>query len=216
MSDHDGGDGRRTRPQYGEYATPEEQRAAIKQPAEWQLEDEQTDEQTDAAQQPPTPGAYQPGSGHAPAPHFPEHHDPHAYPYQRAQQQRVNPWDRLATIILLGLGLLNVIDMISNAASGGELMRQSAETLGGSEEQLLDSVPDWLWVASAVAYSIVWLVALVASLRAMRAGRISFWIPLVAGIVAGLLVIALLVIAVGENPALLNDVPTPGGTGTPT
>ncbi|MFC4241931.1 DUF6264 family protein [Gryllotalpicola reticulitermitis] len=207
MSDH--GAERRPRPEYGEYASPEEQRAAIKQPAEWQLEPEQTD----ASPQEPEQGAYRPGIGQPPAPQFRAYHEQR--PIAGAPARRVNPWDRLATLVLLGFGLYNVISMIANAVGDGALVRRSAATLSASDEQLLNGFPNWIWVATAVAYSVVWLIALSASLRAMRSGRIAFWIPLLAGIIATMLVLALMVIAVGENPGLLNNVPTPGGTGNP-
>jgi hypothetical protein len=223
MSDDHTGDAR-PRPEYGEYASPEEQRAAIKQPAEWQLEAEQAAqaEQADAAPQQPVPGQYRPGAGPAPGAPFQGYGPQH--PYQQpsapapgpAPAQRAGLGDRLVTFFLLAYGLYNVIDMIANATQGGALVRDSAQALDPADGHLLGSLPTWVWTAAAIAYSVVWLIALSSSMRAMRAGRIAFWIPLVAGIVAGLLVVALIVIAMGANPELLNDVPTPGGTGSPT
>jgi hypothetical protein len=227
MSDeHDANE--RPRPQYGEYASPEEQRAAIKQPAEWQLEAQQTD----AAPPQPTPGAYQPGNGDRSGSQYPDYHraeppyQQHLYEqhrYQHPYEQRpagrpaprANLGDRIATFFLLAYGLYSVIDMIANAVQGGAIVQQSAQVVDPADGQFIASFPDWVWTAAAVVYAVVWLIALLTSLRAMRAGRIAFWIPLVAAIVAGLVVLAVMVIAMGENPALLNDVPTPGGTGSP-
>jgi len=222
----------RPRPQFGEYATPEEQRDAIKEPAPWQIE-AAADAQAPAPveQQPPAPGGYHPylppqhpqhpGAQHPhPAQQYAQQHpgpqpgQQQPYPGRRPAQS--SPLDRLLTFGLLGFGLYNVISMVANAVLGGSLMRQSAERIGGDEEQLIAHFPDWTWVAIAVAYSVVWLVALFASLRALRGGRIAFWIPLVAGILASLIAVALGVIALGENPELLNELPTPGSGGSPT
>lgn len=234
MSDeHDAN--KRPRPQYGEYASPEEQRAAIKQPAEWQLEAEQTD----AAPPQPAPGAYQPGDGRGPGSQFqgpgaqhpyqphpyqqhpspqhpPQHHPHDQRPGMPPAPPRVNLGDRVATAFLLAYGLYSVISMIMNAVQGGALVQQSAQTIDPADGQFIAGFPAWVWTVAAVIYALVWLIALVTSLRAIRAGRFAFWIPLVAAVVAGLVVLAVMVIAMGENPALLNDVPTPGGTGTPT
>lgn len=214
MTDDREGDSR-PRPQYGEYATPEEQRAAIKQPAEWQLEASQ--EQADAAQQ-PVPGAYHPGSSQPPGSPF--HYDQRQYPppYQQrpAPVPRASGGDRVVTFLLLAYGLYNVINMIANALKGGALVQQSAQAIDPADGQVLAGVPAWVWGVGAGVYSVVWLIALIASLRAMRAGRVSFWIPLLAGVVAGLVLIVIIFTAVGGNAGLLNNVPTPGGSGSPT
>lgn len=215
MNDQDGDGRRRARPQYGEYATPEEQRAAIKQPAEWQLEDEPTD----AAPQPPVPGAYQPGTGRAPGSRDHDFRNPYAADQRsapRPPRARSGVGDRFATFLLLAYGLYNVIDMIANAAQGGALMEQSARLLDPSESQMFAELPNWVWGVGAAVYAVVWLISLVASLRALRAGRIAFWIPLLAGAVAGLLLLALVFVGLGGNPTVFNNVPTPGSTGTPT
>lgn len=208
----DSGSQRRPRPEYGEYATPEEQRAAIKQPAAWQLEDlEAQAEPAQPAPQHPAPQAPpQPDPRAQPAFHWPQ--DESRPPQQPA---RAGFGDRLVTFVLLGFGLYNVVDMVLNATGGGQLMRNSAESFAGGESQLIDRLPSWLWFGVAVVYSVVWLVTLFLSLASMRAGRRTFWIPLAGAVVAGILVFALMVIAVGQNPELLNIVPTPTG-GSPT
>lgn len=213
----DSGSERRPRPQYGEYATPEEQRAAIKEPAEWQLEASETD----AAPQQPAPGAYRPGGPQhpqAPPPQAPLH-----WPQDESrppQQPAVRPGfiDRLVTFVLLGFGLSNVFGVVSDAFNGGQVMRESMAVMGGSYEKLADALPAWLWQGQAIIYGVVWLVTLVVSISAMRRGRRSWWIPVVGAVVAGILFFAIFVIALGEHPELLNIVPSPspGGNGSPT
>jgi hypothetical protein len=191
------------RPQYGEYATPEEQRAAIKQPADWQLQ-----AATDAAAEHPAQPGLRPSDPGATQPHWPQEE---SRPPQ--QPARASFGDRLVTFVLLGFGLSNVISSVTNAFEGGAVMRQSASTLGPTEEQLVDSMPGWLWTGMAIVYSVIWLVALFASFAAIRRGRRSFWIPLTGAIVAAIVVLALMVIAVGQHPELFDIVPSPTGTG---
>jgi hypothetical protein len=208
---------RRGRPEYGEYATPEEQRAAIKQPAEWQLEGFETD----AAPAQPASGSYRPGDTR-----YPPFSDPRQSPGQppqpqpgvrwpqeesRAPQQpaRAGAGDRFVTFLLLAFGLSNVIGVVSDAFNGGRVMRESMTVMGGSYGQLADALPTWLWQGQAIIYGAVWLVTLIVSLSAMRAGRRSWWVPLVGAFVAFILFFAIFVIALGENPQLMNMLPSP-------
>jgi hypothetical protein len=203
----------RPRPQYGEYASPEEQRAAIKKPEPWQLEhhvEQQDDEQTDALRTPPAPQSYYPGQQQYPG----QQNYPGLPPYEQGRPAptsgaRPGAGDRVATFVLLAFCLYNVISMAVTALSGGATIRSQADALGPDGATFAD-MPSWVWTAIAVEYGIVWIVALVASLASLRAGRRTFWIPLVAGIVAGFVGVALMLIALGQNPDLLPSVPTPG------
>jgi len=215
MSDADSG--RRPRPQYGEYASPEEQRAAIKQPAEWQLQALETD----AAPEQPAPQAPQPPiGGYQPGP--PQTFQPSQRPWpedeSRPPQQamRAGFGDRLVTFVLLGFGLSNVLSVVVDAFEGGRVMRQTLADMGDSYGRLADALPAWLWQGQAVIYAVVWLITLFISLSSMRAGRRSWWIPVVGAVVAGILFFAVFVIALGQHPELLNLVPTetPGVTGS--
>lgn len=203
MSDSDSA---RRRPQYGEYASPEEQRAAIKQPAEWQLQALETDAAPEhPAPQPPLHGSYQPGP-------------PRPWPQDESrppqQATRAGFGDRLVTFVLLGFGLSNVLSVVVDAFEGGRVMRQTLADMGDSYGRLADALPAWLWQGQAVIYAVVWLITLFVSLSSMRAGRRSWWIPVVGAIVAGILFFAVFVIALGQHPELMNLVPseTPGGT----
>jgi hypothetical protein len=218
---------RRGRPQYGEYATPEEQRAAIKQPADWQLEGLDTD----ASAEQPVPGAYHPGAPHgsgAAAPPPAQQPGPPPAPYRWPQEESRPPQqvsrpgfgDRLVTFVLLGFGLSNVWTTVADAFDGGARTRESLAVMGSEAAHIVDALPNWLWQGQAIIYGVVWLITLVVSISAMRAGRRSWWIPLVGAFVAFILFAAIFIIAVGENPELMQLVPsptsTPGATGSST
>lgn len=205
----------RSRPEYGEYATPEEQRAAIKQPAEWQLEEPPV--QPSSAPPVPrqqTPGAYGPGQPPAQGPRPPINWPREESRQPQPTRSRPGFGDRLVTFVLLGFGLSNVFGVVSDAFNGGQVMRESMAVMGSSYEQLANALPAWLWQGQAIIYGVVWLVTLFVSISAMRAGRRSWWIPFLGAIVAGILFFAIFVIALGQNPELLNILPSPSPSPT--
>ncbi|WP_022881358.1 DUF6264 family protein [Gryllotalpicola ginsengisoli] len=203
----------RPRPQYGEYATPEEQRAAIKKPSPEQLGAMQYGEVTDAAPQAPgtthpphPPAPYQPGAYPPPPQQSPYHpYQPYQRPYPESRPQGPGVGDRIATLLLLGFGLYTVLDMVEVAVAGGPPTEDMA-TSGSAE--LAAALPGWVWTGAAVVYVVVWFVGLFASIGAIRAHRRAFWVPLVAGLVAVVLLLALMTIAIGQDPSILQHVPT--------
>jgi hypothetical protein len=185
----------RPRPQYGEYATPEEQRARIRQPdATFDLD---AGKAPDAA--PPAP---------APIP------TPAAGPAAR------NPraMDRIATIALLALGLFEVLRSIPGFVDPNELLTQLL-TQFGVDGGLSDPAGARAWgAAAAVLLAVGWFATAAVSVWNLRAGRLSFWIPLLGGVVFTLLASMLLVVPLMMDPALMQQlgsitpVPTPSAT----
>jgi hypothetical protein len=185
----------RPRPQYGEYATPEEQRARIRQPdATFDLD---AGKAPDAA--PPAP---------APIP------TPAAGPAAR------NPraMDRIATIALLALGLFEVLRSIPGFVDPNELLTQLL-TQFGVDGGLSDPAGARAWgAAAAVLLAVGWFATATVSVWNLRAGRLSFWIPLLGGVVFTLLASMLLVVPLMMDPALMQQlgsitpVPTPSAT----
>lgn len=183
----------RPRPQYGEYATPEEQRARIRQPdATFDLD---AGKAPDAA--PP-----------APAP------TPAAGPVAR------NPraMDRVATIALLAIGLIDVLRSMPGYVDPNVLL---AQVLGqfGIEGGLADAAGARAWGAAAAIVVVVgWFTTAAVSIWNLRAGRLSFWIPLVGGVVFMFIAGALILTPVFTDPALMQQIagvtplPTPSAT----
>lgn len=174
-----GPDGR-PRPRYGEYATPEEQRARIAQPAV-----------TDALSAGVTPAA-------APAASAPSAPAAPSAPVPVATRRSM--LDRIFTVALLGYGLFIVITSIPTVADYDGFAAGFFETLG-VDATLTDPSAGRGWgLASALVLGIGWLAAAVLSWRNLRAGRISFWIPLVAGIVCTMIASVLLVVPLMMDP----------------
>lgn len=174
-----GPDGR-PRPRYGEYATPEEQRARIAQPAV-----------TDALSAGVTPAA-------APAASTPPASAEPGKPVPVAARRSM--LDRIFTVALLGYGLFIVITSIPTVADYTGFAASFFDTLG-VDATLTDPGAGRGWgLASALVLGIGWLAAAVLSWRNLRAGRISFWIPLVAGIVCTMIASLLLVVPLMMDP----------------
>lgn len=192
--------GDRPRPQYGEYATPEEQRARIRQPdASSALEAGQTPdgaEQASLGVHGAATGGHAPHSGYAVPPH------PGGYaPAQAAPSGARRTGDRIATFALLGYGLFNVVTTLSALLD--------FPRLAGTYFSLMGIPGSFTNVESGMLWSRIALVLLVAgyaatvlvSLRRLRAGKLTWWIPLSAGVVVQLIVGVLLAVPLINDPA---------------
>ncbi|WP_285039312.1 DUF6264 family protein [Plantibacter sp. lyk4-40-MEA-4] len=193
----------RPRPQFGEYASPEEQRARIAEPI-----DEQRAEELGIApvvpvgrqprqQQEPTlreqtreqahePGVMQPGAATVAA-------------------RRPVAGDRIATSILLGLGLVGLIYTMPGMLDLPGQIRPFLVQMGvsGYSSDGLASAMGILALGIQIA---LWMGAVILSRRSLRAGRITFWIPIVAGVVANVVFILCLSVALGADPAVFEYV----------
>lgn len=180
---------RRSRPQYGEYATPEEQRARIQQPAPWQLE----------AVAPVMTDAVDPG--------IPS--DPPV-----AAEKRQRPVDRIITFALLAYGLVNVISSVPAFLDYGAYAETILAAIG-AEAEVSDPAGGRAWgIAAVIVLTIGWCATAVVSVWSMRAGRLTWWIPLVGGVVFIFLAGALMTIPLMNDPAVWQAVfESAGGAG---
>jgi uncharacterized membrane protein YhdT len=177
----------RPRPQYGEYATPEEQRARIRQPDMTRLLE--TGQDPDALK----------GAVPADSPSIVAR--PEAAPTGRGRFA-----DRVATIALLVYGLVNVVtgipSMVDYRSYAGTVL-----DLLGVEAQFADPTAGRPWgIAAALVLAIGWLLTAYVSLRSLGRGRVTFWIPLVAGIVFTFVAGVLLMVPIVSDPSLWDAV----------
>lgn len=163
----------RPRPEYGEYATPEEQRAAIKSPElnphyapPERSQVPQTERRPDApvdARQPPT------GDGTRSEP-----------PYLRHRT------DRVVTIALLVLGLYNVIGLVMGRAGIGDQITSAYRSMGITGDYATTALTGTVADVIAFVSLALWIAAAGLSGWMMVRGRLAFWIPLTAGVAAGM------------------------------
>ncbi|KQR24894.1 DUF6264 family protein [Microbacterium sp. Leaf151] len=158
----------RPRPQYGEYATPEEQRARIQRP--------EVTEALEAGVAPqPEPPAAAPASAPTPA----------AAP--RPGALRGPLWDRIITGGLLAYGLVSTVSTIVQLLDFPRYAESAAAVLS-VDATYTNLQAGYVWgAAAALVYGIGWLLTALLTWRRLRRGRIAFWIPL-AGFVATALI----------------------------
>lgn len=177
----------RPRPQYGEYATPEEQRARIQQPDMTRL--------LEAGQDPDVLGGAVP-------PDSPSIVAKPAAPAMR----RGRFIDRVATIALLVYGLVNVVTGIPTMIDYQAYVDMVLELLG-IDGQLADPMAGRPWgIAAALVLAIGWLLTAWVSWRSLARERVTWWIPLVAGIVFTFVSGVLLMVPIVSDPTLWNAI----------
>ncbi|MBB5633785.1 hypothetical protein BKA04_002008 [Cryobacterium mesophilum] len=178
----------RPRPEYGEYASEAEQAAAL--------------ERSGVMPQPPAA----PSSLPAPSQQAPSH-PPAPNPATRrpgpALQGGISPAravDRVATIFMLSFGL---VYLFGSAATYLNLaaMLDTLYAQMGIGEYTPTSMTAGVGVGIIVVQVIIWLIAAVWSYRRIRSGRMSWWVPFIAGLAGFAITATLLGILLAGDPA---------------
>ena len=115
--------------------------------------------------------------------------------------------DFIATIALLVVGLFSVVNNVVTLFDLNAFLRQFAALY-----DIEGYTPNGDFSAAGVGVGIFWIVLYLATVwvtvLSLRARRLSFWIPLVAGVVATLSSTALYLIALLSDPVVLNQLST--------
>lgn len=161
------------RPQYGEYATPEEQRRLAGLPPA-----DAVAEASVAATPVPTRAA------------------PAARPTGR-------PWNRIITIALLAYGVVNVFMTGMSYLNLPDLMNQSMQILG-IEGQFTNFAQGRVWGTVATIVLVVgWVVTALLSIRRLRRGKLTWWVPLVGAAVTMLVASFCIAVPMMGDPAFI-------------
>lgn len=178
------------RPQYGEYATPEEQRARIRQPDVSEALASGDAGRTEVAA--PAAGVATKAS------------DP-------AAQARGPLTDRILTIGMLVYGLFNVVTTIPAFVDYGAYAKKILEMLG-TDATLSDPAAGRPWgIAAAIVLAVGWFATAGLSWLAYSRGRRTWWIPLVGGIVFTFVAALLMTIPLLSDPGVQRAVLQSGG-----
>ncbi|WP_019181201.1 DUF6264 family protein [Microbacterium yannicii] len=170
----------RPRPQYGEYATPEEQRARIRQPDVTAALD----------------------TGRAPIEEAPVAPAAVARAAEPAAPTRSRAVDRIVTFALLAYGLVNVIASFPAFLDYGSYA-DTLFSLLGADAELSDPAAGRPWgIAAAIVLAVGWFLVAAVSWWNVRRGRLSWWIPLVGGIVFTVVAGTLMFIPLMNDPAV--------------
>ncbi|MEN2740080.1 DUF6264 family protein [Microbacterium sp. X-17] len=175
------------RPQYGEYATPEEQRARIQQPA-----------------YPPASPPVAPPLAPAPRP------IPQAA--TRAPARR-HPVDLVVTVGLLAYGLVTVVTSVPALLDMSAYTSQLLSVIRVNAQLSDPDAARGFGIAAAAVMIVLWLAAASLSWLRIRRGRIAWWIPLVIGVVANLATGVLVSIPLLSDPGVRSAILSASGAG---
>lgn len=185
------------KPRYGEFASPEEQRARIQQPEFETL--------------PPPPGTVPPPAALPPLAPSGQFGGPPSFGQAAASPRR--RIDLFATVGLLVYGLFTVLTSTPRLLDPAEYSATLFAALG-IEGGLSDPAAALPWGIGAVMVLVFgWLGTAAVSMRRLRAGRVTFWIPVVGGVVFNIIAAVLMTVPVVNDPGVWSAIQTAGLTG---
>lgn len=116
--------------------------------------------------------------------------------------------DRFITIALLVLGAYGAMN------SGFALMQLGAEvtrlgTILGLEDFTVPSQVSVIGNIGSILMLVIYALVLIFSIRRIRARKLAFWAPLVAGVLALIIYFVLAIIAYMQSPELVNAMMQP-------
>jgi uncharacterized membrane protein YhaH (DUF805 family) len=183
-------EGARPRPQYGEYASAEEQRARIREPQH------PPEPPAGAA---PTPPVAHPLTQTPPSPMW-------GAPSPQAPVRSRHPIDRIVTIILLAWGAVNVVYSAISYANLPAFAAQ-AYRLMGVQGEFTNIAAGRVWgVVAAVVLVAGYVVTLLLAVRNLRRSRLAWWIAVVGSVVTFMAVYICLAVPLLGDPAFLQYV----------
>jgi hypothetical protein len=161
----------RPRPEYGEYATPEEQAAAIGTVPE--------------AMQDITPQAVVPEEQPRPA----------LSPARRR--------DLIASVALIVIGAWITFSSLAQYANLQATIEQVYTGYGYTGTYADPALASAVGITLNIVQPVALAIAAIFTARRLRAGKVAFWIPLVAGVVVSLISLALIVVVFAADPAFM-------------
>lgn len=170
------------RPRYGEYATPEQQRARIEQ---------------SGGEVPPVAPAVPPMP-------LPTASGP--VPTERpttTTARRSRTADRVITIALLVYGLFTVLTTVPQLLDFSGFIDTWTE-MAGIDEEFTNYEQGMFWArTSAFVFAGGWILTAVLSWLSLSRGRVSWWIPLVGAIVTFIIVSIMMAVPLASDPAII-------------
>lgn len=176
----------RPAPMYGEYAPPG-----------WVSPVQNVDpaEPVPVPVQEPAPASAQPGSGW-----------PAVAPAQTKPKRRT--WDIALTIGLLLLGTWSVAGSVIQYANLGTVLLAVFDQLGAGEFTSFELAATVGLVANVVQIGLL-ILAIVLGLWSLRRGRLAFIYPLIAGVLATIILTVLMGVVIVSDPAFIEYASTP-------
>lgn len=117
--------------------------------------------------------------------------------------------DRIITMLLLGFGALGaLISAMALYQMPATLLQ--AGVLLGAESVTIDPAVRTLGIVGALVILTLYALTLIFSIQRVRAGKLTFWVPLSAGVLAAIITMIVTFIALTTTPELLTVAQEPG------
>ncbi|MEY2848203.1 MAG: hypothetical protein RI885_868 [Actinomycetota bacterium] len=191
----------RPKPRYGEYATPQEQ-AEIVARSMPPLSPLLTPADQPAAVPPAGGVAAGEGAGAMPGGSAASSAAP-AKP--RIAPPKPRMWDRVLSLALLGYGLYTVLTGLFQYADLAGVIQQVYEIQGIGTYTATASA-ETAGVVIRVVLVGVWLVTALLTVRLLRAGRFAFYVPVIGGVLVGIVISVMLGGLLVADPAFMDYV----------
>lgn len=110
--------------------------------------------------------------------------------------------NRFATVFLLGVGLVAVIQSVFGYLNLAESIQTlyAQQGIGDYVETPLTST---IGIALVIVHTVLWVAAAWVSMRVLAAGRMAWWIPLVGAVIAFVVMGVLMVVLLLNDPAFM-------------
>ncbi len=188
-------DDERPRPQYGEYATPEEV-AEARGP----LPVEPTDPVSRLAAPISSPASTRAAkAGSHPAPGLSSAPPPRGAPVAAQHPRQAN---NLITVLLLVFGIWNTVTSIPSFLDFGTVLTQGL-ALAGYGTVAFGAAAHTAGIVLLVISCLLLIAAVGLSLRLIRGGRRSIWVPVAAGALYLVASLVVMIVVVANTPALV-------------
>lgn len=181
-----------TKAQYGEFASPEEQARARGESV--------GDAEKDG--NPGSPTVHLQARQHPGGPHLMQPEPPSAVTTSASRQPR--PFDRMITVALLAFGLVTVIVGFPQYLDLGAIMSAAYEQAGVGEFGAHEAAHSGGKFAAGLLLA-AWVASALGSFFAMRARRLSWWIPLVGAAVTLVGLFLIVVVVMSSDPGLMTQ-----------
>ncbi|MFA5606011.1 MAG: DUF6264 family protein [Leucobacter sp.] len=131
--------------------------------------------------------------------------------YRPAQQPASRLGDRIVTIVLLVLGAIGALNFAASLYG----LTGTFSTIAAALDLEGFTVPSNVQTIGTVGALIVlalYALTLIYSIQRMRGRKITFWVPLTAGVIAAIVAFAFTAIAMAQSPELLEAASDPDAT----
>jgi hypothetical protein len=113
--------------------------------------------------------------------------------------------DRIATIILLAAGLLGTANMVTSFLTLPVVMQQFMELQNIPGVYAADADASSAGAIGATVLVVVYVLALVISIRRMRAGRLTFFVPIIGAVLSFIVNLIVVMVAILADPNILGS-----------